>query len=119
MNTRTNRSQPGWKFLPFKFVLGSIGLVLLILILGVVHLRLQQQNHDLGEKLRACEFELRNIRETNSVLSKELGRLKTPENILKRAGNMNLELSPVIVTQIVRLPEVEVPTPGEALEKEK
>jgi hypothetical protein len=27
---------------------------------------------------------------------------------------MSLELSPLFVTQIVRLPEVEIPTPGEA-----
>ncbi|MDI9400660.1 MAG: hypothetical protein ACOX2U_10400 [Limisphaerales bacterium] len=119
MNTRRNKSKIGWKVLPFKFALGSIGLILLVLVLGVVHLRLQQQNHDLGERLRACEFELRNIRETNSVLSKELGRLKTPENILRRAGNMGLELSPVTVTQIVRIPEVEILTPGQSMDKEE
>jgi hypothetical protein len=43
MNTRTIRSQPGWKFLPFQVRPGSIGLVLLILYFRCSALRLQQQ----------------------------------------------------------------------------
>lgn len=92
-----------------SFILSIVGCVFLVLILGVVYLRLQQTNHDLGERLRASELELRNIQETNSVLMQELSLLKTPENMLQRAEAMGLNLRQTTITQIIRLPEVELP----------
>lgn len=112
MEAKRSRTKAERRAIPLGFVMGAVGLVLLVLILGVVHLRLQQSNHDLGEKLRASEFELRNIQETNAVLYKELGVMRMPENVLKRAQSMGLELNTVTVTQIVRVPEVEVNLPG-------
>ena len=96
------------KSLPYLFfVLTAGAVVLLILILGIVRIRLDQRNHDLGEKIRACETELRNIKQTNEVLAKELILLKSPDNIFKRAEQEGIYWNYTSPTQIVRLPEVD------------
>jgi len=96
------------KSLPYLFFVLTAGtVVLLILILGIVRIRLDQRNHDLGERIRACETELRNIRQTNEVLAKELILLKSPDNIFKRAEQEGIYWNYTSPTQIVRLPEVD------------
>lgn len=96
------------KSLPYLFFVLTAGtVVLLVLILGLVRIRLDQRNHDLGERIRACEMELRNIKQTNEVLAKELILLKSPDNIFKRAEQEGIYWNYTSPTQTVRLPEVE------------
>ncbi|MBP5760152.1 MAG: hypothetical protein J6W90_02085 [Verrucomicrobia bacterium] len=96
------------KSLPYLFFVLTAGtVVLLVLILGLVRIRLDQRNHDLGERIRACEMELRNIKQTNEVLAKELILLKSPDNIFKRAEQEGIYWNSTSPTQTVRLPEVE------------
>ena len=96
------------KSLPYLFFVLTAGtVVLLVLILGLVRIRLDQRIHDLGERIRACEMELRNIKQTNEVLAKELILLKSPDNIFKRAEQEGIYWNYTSPTQTVRLPEVE------------
>ena len=96
------------KSLPYLFFVLTAGtVVLLVLILGLVRIRLDQRNHDLGERIRACEMELRNIKQTNEVLAKELILLKSPDNIFKRAEQEGIYWNYTSPTQTVRLLEVE------------
>ena len=52
-------------------------------------------------------MELRNIKQTNEVLAKELILLKSPDNIFKRAEQEGIYWNYTSPTQTVRLPEVE------------
>lgn len=104
-NQKRERSRKDLFFSDMAVIIG--GMVFLLLVLGVIYLRLQQNNHALGEKIKIVESELARIRLVNSNLEKELARLKAPASILKRAEFMDLNLMPTQVTQIVRMPEVD------------
>ena len=104
-NQKRERSRKDLFFSDIAVIIG--GMVFLLLVLGVIYLRLQQNNHALGEKIKIVESELARIRLINSNLEKELARLKAPASILKRAEFMDLNLMPTQVTQIVRMPEVD------------
>lgn len=104
-NQKRERSRKDLFFSDMVVIIG--GMVFLLLVLGVIYLRLQQNNHALGEKIKIVESELARIRLVNSNLEKELARLKAPASILKRAEFMDLNLMPTQVTQIVRMPEVD------------
>lgn len=104
-NQKRERSRKDLFFSDMAVIIG--GIVFLLLVLGVIYLRLQQNNHALGEKIKIVESELARIRLVNSNLEKELARLKAPASILKRAEFMDLNLMPTQVTQIVRMPEVD------------
>ena len=104
-NQKRKRSRKDLFFSDIAVIIG--GMVFLLLVLGVIYLRLQQNNHALGEKIKIVESELARIRLVNSNLEKELARLKAPASILKRAEFMDLNLMPTQVTQIVRMPEVD------------
>lgn len=104
-NQKRKRSRKDSFFSDIAVIIG--GMVFLLLVLGVIYLRLQQNNHALGEKIKIVESELARIRLINSNLEKELARLKAPASILKRAEFMDLNLMPTQVTQIVRMPEVD------------
>lgn len=104
-NQKRERSRKDLFFSDMVVIIG--GMVFLLLVLGVIYLRLQQNNHALGEKIKIVESELARIRLINSNLEKELARLKAPASILKRAEFMDLNLMPTQVTQIVRMPEVD------------
>lgn len=104
-NQKRERSRKDLFFSDMAVIIG--GMVFLLLVLGVIYLRLQQNNHALGEKIKIVESELARIRLINSNLEKELARLKAPASILKRAEFMDLNLMPTQVTQIVRMPEVD------------
>ncbi len=104
-NQKRKRSRKDLFFSDIAVIIG--GMVFLLLVLGVIYLRLQQNNHALGEKIKIVESELARIRLINSNLEKELARLKAPASILKRAEFMDLNLMPTQVTQIVRMPEVD------------
>lgn len=90
---------------PHKSVMMAVMAVVFVLVLGLLQVRLQQENYELGEKVQIYKLELDRTRKTNTGLNNEVINLCSSNKVLLRAETMNLNLNLTALTQNVYLPD--------------
>lgn len=96
----------------FGPALKSVLICLLIGGSGVGYVSLKKQIHELSQQIETREKALKNLREQNARLSKQLDTLRAPPSLHAKVVEMKLGLVRPEPSQIVRLPDPVLP-PGE------
>ncbi|MEI7731449.1 MAG: hypothetical protein WCO56_17880 [Verrucomicrobiota bacterium] len=79
---------------------------------GVGYVGLKKQIHDLSQQISQREVSLKQLREQNAKLSRQLDTLRSPPSLYAKVNEMKLGLVPPAPSQIVRL--IEPPAPPSA-----
>jgi len=86
-------------------ILAVVFLLVLCMFISGGHLLLQENNMNLGEKIKVREKEISKIEERLNIVKGELSNLQSQPNMEMRVNTIGLDLTLINVTQVVRLKE--------------